>query len=118
MIHGVGVDLVHLDRFRRFLDDHSARVDEMFTPAELAARPRLTSLAAAFAIKEAALKAIGGLTGWELDWREIGSGGTAVALAGSVSKHARALGVGALHATLSRSGQRVIATVIAERRAR
>lgn len=112
MIHGVGVDLVHLDRFARFARDHEQRLPEMFTRAE---RARPAHLAEAFAIKEAALKAIGGLTGWELDWREIQSTGGEVILSGSVAKHAKKLGVARVHGSVMTEAGAVLATAIAER---
>lgn len=90
----------------------------MFTRAELARGTE--RMAAAFAVKEAALKAIGGLTGWELDWREIGSPagkGGAVALTGAVAAHARKIGVVAVRASISAFGELVLASVIVERRA-
>ncbi len=110
MIHGVGVDLVHLDRFERFARDHAARLPEMFTERE---RSRSASLAEAFALKEAALKAIGGLTGWELDWREIESG-SSLRLSGQVARHAKKLGIARVHGAVTREAGAVIATAIAE----
>lgn len=114
-IHGVGVDLVALSRFRRFAREHAARLPEMFTGPELAraAKGDAAGLAEAFAVKEAALKAIGGLTGWELDWREIGWEGGSVALTGAVAAHAKRLGVGAVTASVSRFGEYAMASVIA-----
>ena len=113
MIHGVGVDLVSLERFSRFARDHAGRLPEMFTAGELARR---AELGRAFALKEAALKAIGGLTGWELDWREIASDRDGrLRLSGTVAAHAKKLGVGRLQASVSEVDGRVLATVIAER---
>ena len=115
-VHGVGVDLVSLPRFRRFAREHEGRLPEMFTRAELARGTE--RMAAAFAVKEAALKGIGGLTGWELDWREIGSpaGDGAVALTGVVAAHAKKIGVVSVHASISAFGEMVLASVIVERR--
>ena len=110
-IHGVGVDLVALSRFRRFAREHAARLPEMFTRTELARGE--AGLAEAFAVKEAALKAIGGLTGWELDWREIGWEGTQVSLTGAVAAHAKRLGVCTVTASVSRFGEYAMASVIA-----
>lgn len=65
------------------------------------------------------MKAIGGLSGWELDWREIESvrrrHQVEVTLRGAVAAHAKKLGVGALRANVSRVSGKVLATVIAER---
>lgn len=113
-VHGVGVDLVSLPRFRRFAREHEGRLPEMFTRAELARGTE--KMAAAFAVKEAALKAIGGLTGWELDWREIASPARdgAVALSGVVAAHAKALGIVTVATSVSGFGEFVLASVIAE----
>ena len=110
-LHGVGVDLVHLDRFEKFARDHADRMPEMFTARE-------KNRAAAFAIKEAVLKAIGGLTGWELDWREIEArvdrgGSVEVRLGGAVARHAKKLGVARVTASVVRQGKRLLATAIA-----
>lgn len=65
------------------------------------------------------MKAIGGLSGWELEWREIESvrrrHEVAVRLHGAVAAHAAKLGVGTLRASVSRMSGKVLATVIAER---
>ena len=113
-LHGVGVDLVALARFRRFAAEHETRLPEMFTRAERARG--IDGMAAAFAVKEAALKAIGGLTGWELNWREIGSPRKdgAVTLTGDVARHAKKLGVTSVTVSVSRFGENVMASVIAE----
>lgn len=64
------------------------------------------------------MKAIGGLSGWELDWREIESvrarHDVQVRLHGSIAAHAKRVGAGALRASVSRIGGKVLATVIAE----
>lgn len=111
MIWGIGVDLVHLDRFERFARDHADRLPEMFTERE---RARPAFLAESFALKEAALKAIGGLTGWELDWREIEAREGVLSLSGAVKRHAAKLGVARVHGSVMREAGAVIATAIAE----
>lgn len=113
-LHGVGVDLVALERFRRFATEHATRLPDMFTRSE---RLRGTDgMAAAFAVKEATLKALGGLTGWELNWLEIGSPRKdgAVTLTGKVARHAKTLGVKSVTVSVSRFGEHVMASVIAE----
>ena len=115
-IHGIGVDLVSLPRFERFALEHRARLPEMFTADELARGHE--RMASAFAVKEAALKAIGGLTGWELDWREIESPAEeagSVALHGTVAAHAKTLGLGAVTVSVARWGAFAMASVIAHR---
>lgn len=113
-VHGVGVDLVSLARFRRFAREHAARLPEMFTAVELGRGT--DGMADAFAVKEASLKAIGGLTGWELDWREIGWENGRVALRGTVAAHAKRLRISAVLGSVSRFGTYAMASVIAEQR--
>jgi phosphopantetheine--protein transferase-like protein len=117
MIHGVGVDLVHLDRVRRFASDHQGRLPEMFSREERASPARM---AEAFALKEAVLKALGGLSGWELNWREIGTRGQGptreIRLYGKVKAHAQRLAVGELFASVAAARGAVMATVIAQAR--
>ena len=112
-LHGVGVDLVYVPRFLRFARDHRRRLPEMFTRDELLRGAE--RMAMAFAVKEAALKAIGDLSGWELDWREIaspdGEAGT-VALSGRVAAHARRLGLAGITASVSRFGEYAMASVL------
>ncbi len=73
---GVGLDLVEVDRFRRALDRHGARLFErLFTEEEqaycgAAARPWV-HYAARFAAKEAASKAFGTGIGSALSWRSV-----------------------------------------------
>ena len=114
MIHGVGVDLVSLERFDDFARSHRRRLPEMFTPVE---RRKPRALAECFAVKEAVLKALGGLIGWELDWREIGWERGAVVLTGSVRAHAAKLAVGAVRASATRIPGHVLATATVETRA-
>ena len=79
-IDGLGVDIVSLARFGAFLERHGEALQEVFTPAELAgaaAHPRLLYLATRWALKEAALKALG--TGWGegIAWTDVeAAGGT------------------------------------------
>lgn len=76
----IGIDLIEIDRIERALARRPGLGERLFTRAELdfaAARPRPAShLAARFAAKEAAIKALGG----ECSPREIevtGGGGSA-----------------------------------------
>lgn len=113
MIHGVGVDLVHLPRFDRFARDHARRLSDLFSPAERAAFRSRRALAGAWAMKEATLKAIGGLSGWDVNWREIGIRPGAVRLSGAVARHARSLGVSRLDVSTATMKDAIVATVVA-----
>jgi holo-[acyl-carrier protein] synthase len=71
----VGVDLVAVARFQRRFEGRDALLGEMFTPFELdycrAQKNPWMHLAARFAAKEAALKALGtGLSGG-MTWRDV-----------------------------------------------
>ena len=76
-ILGHGVDLVENDRIRRMLERHGDRfLMRCFTPVEIeyaASTPgrQIERLAARFAVKEAALKALG--TGWRhgIAWTDL-----------------------------------------------
>ena len=112
MIHGVGVDLVGYHRFARFARDHAARLPDLFTKNE---RHGPVALAVAWSLKEATLKALGGLSGWDVDWRELVVGEGTVRLTGKVARHAQAIGVGTLTASTARIRGAVVATVIASK---
>jgi phosphopantetheine--protein transferase-like protein len=120
VIHGVGVDLVHLDRFARFARENRAGVSDLFGPAERSAFRGTRALAEAWAMKEATLKAVGGLAGWDVDWKEIRAsrrtGGVRVRLSGAVAAHARRVGAGAIVVTTSWTRDAVVAAVIAQGR--
>ena len=107
-----------VERLERFLRENPAGIEKLFTAAERGAVPHAAHLAESFALKEAAMKALGGLSGWELDWREIESvhrrNAVEIRLSGKVKAHAKKLGVGALRASVSRMGGKVLATVLAE----
>jgi holo-[acyl-carrier protein] synthase len=76
-VHGVGIDLLEIERLERALERHPRLAQRIFTDGELAyangrARPG-QHLAARFAAKEAVVKALG-LTGLELRDIEVESG--------------------------------------------
>ena len=103
MIVGIGVDLVAVDRVRAMLERHGARARRrLFTPHELAecddrADPS-ECLAARFAAKEAALKALGTGKRPDLRWTDVevtrgDSGEPELELSGRVRVYAEQLGV-------------------------
>ncbi len=67
-----GIDMVDMERFRGVVDRRGmAFLERLFTPGELAGRPRVESLAGMFAAKEAFLKALGtGLSGG-VSWHQV-----------------------------------------------
>ncbi len=118
-VRGVGVDAVDVDRFTRILERRPRLLDRLFQPLEreqCAERP--DRLAARFAAKEAAWKALGvglGATGWrdvsvELD----DAGAPHLRVTGRAAHLAAERGVTAWHVSLSHTDTTAVAVVIAE----
>jgi holo-[acyl-carrier protein] synthase len=123
MITGTGVDIIETDRVEHMLDRFGERFErKMFTALEIEycrRKPRSGQhFAARFAAKEAAMKALG--TGWRgVGWREIEvvnapSGRPDIRLTGRAAERARAMGIDALHVSLTHCNCHAIAYVIAE----
>jgi holo-[acyl-carrier protein] synthase len=121
---GHGVDLVDTRRIGDLLKRHGQRfVERVFTAAERdycrrSARRSVEHLAARFAAKEAALKAIG--TGWRdgIAWTDIEvvrrpSGEPTLAVHGKVAQIAAELGVTRWLVSLSHTESQAIASVVA-----
>ncbi|MEJ5869027.1 holo-ACP synthase [Pseudokineococcus sp. 5B2Z-1] len=114
---GVGVDVVGVERFTAVMDRGGAALRaRLFDPdeADLPAR----SLAARFAAKEALAKALGAPPG--MRWRDARvhrgeHGAPWVEMRGTVAERAAALGVGAVHVSLSHDAGIATAFVVAER---
>jgi holo-[acyl-carrier protein] synthase len=66
MIHGVGIDIVDIDRFRQSLERTPGLKMKLFTEAERI--KSIESLAARFAAKEALVKALNAANG--IPWQE------------------------------------------------
>lgn len=125
MVIGIGIDLVAVDRIARVLRRRGERfLARVYTAGELAACPPgeqyARRLAARFAAKEAALKALGtGLAGG-IRWREIevrraAGGRPEIVLHGRAAEYAAGLGVSRMHLSLSHDGPFAAAVVVAER---
>jgi holo-[acyl-carrier protein] synthase len=121
MTLGVGIDLVAIERVAGMRATHGARFETLvFGPEERRqSGGRSEALAARFAAKEACLKALG--TGWShgLSPRQVevvqGSGDKPVLrLGGAAAQHAAALGVRAVHVSLSHHQGLAAAIVILE----
>lgn len=118
MIPGVGLDLIEIKRVERALERRPGLAERIFSPAEreLAAakvRPG-RHLAARFAAKEAALKALG-LGGLRLHEVEVVGGGDAapsIVLHGTAAQLAREHGV-QLQLSLTHSREIAAAVVVA-----
>lgn len=122
MICGVGVDIVELDRIAAAYDRFGHRfVERILTlqeQADCGDPPRIASLAARFAAKEAVAKALGvGISG--IKWRDIEvvrrpSGEPAIALSGGAARVAARRGVKRVFVSLSHSRRYAVATATAE----
>ena len=119
----VGVDIVEIPRIARALDRWGERfLHRVYTDAELGyCRGRLRELAARFAAKEAASKALGtGIVG--ISWTEIEilgdrRGKPQVRLYGRALARARELGLEEWAVSLSHSDENALAMVVATGRA-
>ena len=115
MIVGVGIDVVDISRFGDSLTRTPGLSARLFTSAE-AARP-LASLAARFAAKEALAKALG--APGDMHWHDAevvseSSGRPILTMRGTVEARAAALGVTAVHLSLSHDAGIASAVVVLE----
>ena len=123
MILGVGIDVVHVERIRRWRKIEGL-YERFFHPEELAsALPRgevgILSLAARFAAKEAFFKALG--TGWargvtwlDVEVRRERKDPPAMLLYGEAERLSASKGVQTVHLSLSHTDHMAVATVILE----
>jgi holo-[acyl-carrier protein] synthase len=121
VIVGVGIDVVPVDRFAAALERTAGLAARLFTGAERVtpsgAARSAESLAARFAAKEALAKALG--AGGGMAWKDAEistdeTGRPSLAVTGTVSERATALGVTDWHVSLSHDGGIAAATVVAE----
>ena len=118
---GIGTDLVDIDRFRAVMARTPAVVERLFTPGERAYAGRAADpaprLAARFAAKEAALKALGlGLGGMpmaQIEVVRIDDGPPGLTLHGRARSVARARGVDRWLVTISHTDRLAQAVVAA-----
>lgn len=121
---GLGVDLAHVPRFRRLLEDGKmAVVERIFTPAErsyaLAKKDPSPYLAARFAAKEAFLKALGlglrqGISWQEMEVTRDELGKPSLRLSGRAAEIFKERGLTRLLLSYSHDGDYAFATVILE----
>jgi holo-[acyl-carrier protein] synthase len=121
VIVGVGIDVVPVERFAESLRRTPGLADRLFlpgeqlTPAGLARTPE--SLAARFAAKEAAAKALG--SPGRMQWHDCevvttGDGEPLLTVRGTVAAAAERRGVRRWHVSLSHDGGIASAMVVAE----
>lgn len=120
MIVGLGVDVVDLARFARAIARTPALAPRLFTEAERRTATgdrHVSSLAARFAAKEAAMKALGAhrVSRWhEIEVSQDEHGAPALALHGTAARVAADLGVRRMLVSMSHDAGIATATVIAE----
>jgi holo-[acyl-carrier protein] synthase len=124
MIVGTGVDITEVARVRQAIERFGARfLRRVFTPAEIeycaSKRNNVERLAARFAAKEAALKALGtglrhGITWRDVEVRRQPGGRPTVAFSGVAAEFAARLGVKHIALSLSHTAEQAIAMVILE----
>jgi holo-[acyl-carrier protein] synthase len=124
MIVGLGVDITEVDRMEAAIARRGrALLERLFTPSEITYcekhRNRAERFAGRFAVKEAAMKALG--TGWArgVRWRDIEvvrepSGKPTLKLWGATRAIADALGVKNIAVTITHDGNTALAQVIFE----
>ena len=116
--HQIGVDIIEISRIRQAVDRWGEHfLKRIFTDSELNSyRTRPESLAARFAGKEAAMKALSP-TACTVGWREVEilsepNGKPAVHLYGKARQRAEDLGLKGLEISLSHSREYAVALVI------
>ena len=114
-----GVDIIEIPRVRLVFEKYGQRfLDRVFTAGEIAyCRGRASNLAARFAAKEAAMKALGtGVRG--VAWKDIEvvrqeSGAPSIQLHGRAKNQAQRLGIQEMALSLSHSREYAVASVVA-----
>ncbi|MQA15615.1 MAG: holo-ACP synthase [Pseudonocardiaceae bacterium] len=121
MIAGVGTDIVGVVRFEHAVTRTPGVLPRVFTEAERVTRSgaprRPRSLAARFAAKEAAAKALGVPRGWGWHDTEVVAGPNGrplLRVTGSLGRAAEQQGVTAWHVSLTHDADLAAAIVVAE----
>jgi len=115
MIAGIGVDVCDVARWTAAVTRQPKLAGRVLTPAEAALRPE--SQAARWAAKEALYKALGGVDGWSWQDAEVvvdERGKPGFAVSGAVAARAEALGVTAIHLSLTHDAGVAVAFVVCE----
>ena len=124
MIVGMGVDIAEIDRIQAAINRSGPRfIERLFTPAEIEYcerhKNRYERYAGRFAVKEAAMKALG--TGWrhgvrwvDIEVTNLPSGKPTLNLTGVAGKFAAQLGVNNISISITHSGNFALAQVIFE----
>lgn len=125
MIAGIGVDMVDVARIQAMLDRYGERfLRRVYTEAEtdyaLSGANKAERLAGRFAVKEAAMKALGTGKSQGILWRDVETvrgraGKPVVHLHGQAVKWAKLRGVSAVHVSITHDGGKAEAFVILEK---
>jgi len=119
LISGVGVDAVDVARFGAALGRHPAIAARLFTDGERSeAAGDVQRLAARFAAKEAAMKALGrgiGAFGWhDVEVVRADGGAPSLRVTARAASLARGRGVSRWHVSLTHTATVAVAMVVAE----
>jgi len=124
-VAGIGIDVAPFERMARWVADHEARLSHVFTSRErtfcdaAGGDRRIARYAAAFAAKEAVMKALG--TGWrsDVEWREIDTrpydSAGAIRLTGNAARVAAGQSVARIVVSTAEAAGAAFATAIAQR---
>ena len=123
MILGLGIDVTELSRIRRLWEKFGARfAEKILHPEELAALrpPEAQFLASRFAVKEAAVKALGtgfsdGITPSSVSVATLPGGRPALRFHGPAKERFNLLGATCAHVSLTHGKETVAAVVILEK---
>jgi holo-[acyl-carrier protein] synthase len=125
MVHGVGVDIVEVERIRKAIEQYGEKfIRRVFTPDEIAhcngKRDMFLRYAARFAAKEAAFKSLRGRWQKGMRWLDFETLGEefrppTIRLNGAAAAMQRRAGVTALHVSISHDRHYAVAVVIAEK---
>ncbi|HXK95313.1 MAG: holo-ACP synthase [Candidatus Omnitrophica bacterium] len=123
-IVGIGVDIARISRIAQSIDRYGDRfLRRVYHPSEIAfsqtRRNGMEFLAACFAVKEAALKALSDFPGRGIAWSDIyishaPTGKPILHLEGRALVLAKEKGVRLYHVTLSHDGDMAVAQVVLE----
>jgi holo-[acyl-carrier protein] synthase len=124
MIYGIGIDIVAIERFQRFMaPGNSAIIERLFTKAERSRcgsrKDAASCMAARFAAKEAFLKALGtglrdGISWQDMEVSNDALGKPELVLSGKAAVQFQAKELVSIHLSLSHDGGNAIAMVVLE----
>jgi holo-[acyl-carrier protein] synthase len=113
LVLGIGIDIVALDEFAATLGRRPKMLERVLTEAELqASGGAIAKMAIAFAVKEAAFKAVG--IGWQkgVGWRDAELRDGELRVTGELAARARALGDGEFRVSTTQAGNFATAMVM------